>query len=106
MDLTNTYFSIKIEPQDIHKTNFYFQDEILALSRLPQGTCNSPPYLSRATKCTFTTTMLASILNKYNIKHGISSLPPPNNPSTKWKKLLAMDTLLQSYFDTYVGINF
>ena len=26
MDLTNAYFSIKIETQDIHKTNFYFQD--------------------------------------------------------------------------------
>ena len=33
MDLTNAYFSIRIESQDIHKTNFYFQDEILALNR-------------------------------------------------------------------------
>ena len=81
MDLTNAYFSIRIESQDIHKTNFYFQDEILALSRLPQGTCNSPPYLSRATKCTFTTAMLASILNKYNIKHKIQSLHCPDMPT-------------------------
>lgn len=45
IDLSNANFSIRIESQDINKTNFYFRDEILALSRLPQGKCNSPPYL-------------------------------------------------------------
>ena len=83
MDLTNAYFSIKIESQDIHKTIFYFQDEMLALSRFPQGTCNSPPYLSQATKCTFTTAMSASLLNKYNIKHNIPGLPPPGDINAK-----------------------
>ena len=50
MDMTNGSFFIKLEKQDNHKTNFNFQDEILALSRLPQGTCNILAYLSRATK--------------------------------------------------------
>ena len=95
MDLTNAYFSIKIESQDIHKTNFYFQDEILALSRLPQGTCNSPPYLSRATKSTFTTPMLASLLNKYNIKHKIQGLPSPTS-STRPIDSSLIDKLCQT----------
>ena len=50
---------------------------------MPQRTCNLPAYLSRATKCTFATAILASLLNKYDIKHVIPGFPPPAIPHKK-----------------------
>ena len=46
--------------------------------------------------------MLASILNKYNIKHKIQSLPPPGDANSKSPLIIKLEQTRNQSFDTFV----